>query len=193
MHLPPPPLVLALTFALGVRRIHCQRKRDWDADQLGRAALPERVLLWRTASGSRPPPRTAPPRSRWTASVSPRLAKTYAAALVSCLTACLAEVSSTEALVEQFCAAAMKPTSLSFPSFVPSSTSASASSSAASNSSVGSSTAMPPAGFSSPPPSTTSNAAFSAHPLGMGVGVGRGVGGVAMTVAGVLLGAALLR
>ncbi|KAJ7438598.1 hypothetical protein FB451DRAFT_1570201 [Mycena latifolia] len=107
-------------------------------------------------------------------------AKPYAKALVSCLTACPTEVASTEALVEQFCAAATKPTPLSFPSFVPSSTSASASASSASGSSTAASTTAPAS--SSPPPSTTSNATLSAHPFGMGVGVGVGMGGVAATL-----------
>ncbi|KAJ7438582.1 hypothetical protein FB451DRAFT_1416105 [Mycena latifolia] len=99
--------------------------------------------------------------------------KTHPASLVSCLTACPDQVSSAEALVEQFCVAASKPTSLSFPSFIPSSISAcaSASSSAASNSSVGSSTAMALASSSVPPPPPPSNAAGAPRLGGMVVGL----------------------
>ncbi|KAJ7445477.1 hypothetical protein FB451DRAFT_1433288 [Mycena latifolia] len=116
------------------------------------------------------------------------LAKTYAADLVLCITACPDEVSSAQALVQQFCAAAMKPTSLPFPSFTPSSTSAYGASSAAfaSNSSAGSSTATAPASSSAPPPPTLSNTAGAPRLLWMGMG------GAAMSVAGVL-GVALLR
>ncbi|KAJ7437345.1 hypothetical protein FB451DRAFT_1416914 [Mycena latifolia] len=116
--------------------------------------------------------------------------KTNPASLIACLTACPTEVSSTEALVEEFCAAAAKPTSLSFPSFVPSSTSASASTSASSVSGFASSTAASttaPASSSPPPSTTPSNAA---RPLGVGMGMGHGMGGVVMTVAGILRGAA---
>ncbi|KAJ7438587.1 hypothetical protein FB451DRAFT_1447895 [Mycena latifolia] len=145
--------------------------------------------------------RTAPPRSLSTASawlrcasssllsLFPIDAKIYAAALVACLTACPAEVWSAEALVGQCCAAATKPTSLSFPSFIPSSTSASNSASSASNSGAGSSTATAPASFSPAPTTTPSNAAAAhkAHRLGLPLG------DVAASLAGVRLGAALLR
>ncbi|KAJ7434407.1 hypothetical protein FB451DRAFT_1467626 [Mycena latifolia] len=81
--------------------------------------------------------------------------KPYAAALLSCLTACPAGLLSAEALVEHFCAAARKPTSISFHSFVTSSSSAaSAPSSAPANSGLGSNTVTAPASSSS----TSSNA-----------------------------------
>ncbi|KAF8145531.1 hypothetical protein K438DRAFT_543946 [Mycena galopus ATCC 62051] len=58
--------------------------------------------------------------------------KPYTAAFVSCLTGCPSEVASAEALVEQFCALAATPTSLSFPSFTPSSASGASSNSSSS-------------------------------------------------------------
>ncbi|KAJ7434409.1 hypothetical protein FB451DRAFT_1418883 [Mycena latifolia] len=115
----------------------------------------------------------------------------FSSGVVAYLAACPAEVPSAEAVVGQFRAAATKPTSLSLPLFVPSSTSAPASDSnpAASNSRAGSSTATTPASSSAPASTTPSNAA-AAHrirPLGLPLG------GVAASLAGVLLGAALLR
>ncbi|KAF8216471.1 hypothetical protein K438DRAFT_1797263 [Mycena galopus ATCC 62051] len=96
----------------------------------------------------------------------------YTKAFVSCLTACPSEVASAEALVEQFCAVAATPTSLSFPSFTPSSTSASASNSnpksgSTSGSSSSSATAPPSSSSGGSSASTTSNAARMGGPAGM--------------------------
>ncbi|KAJ7640022.1 hypothetical protein DFH06DRAFT_1430639 [Mycena polygramma] len=105
--------------------------------------------------------------------------KNYTSTFLTCLTACPSEVASAEALVEQFCAAAATPTSLSFASFNPSatpsslSTSSSSKSGSASGSSSGSGTGSS-ASQTAPPTSSssgagTSNAAAAVRGVGLGV------------------------
>ncbi|KAJ7448752.1 hypothetical protein FB451DRAFT_760454, partial [Mycena latifolia] len=207
MHLPP-PLLLLLSFALGASAASSSSASAAASTSAGSSSsaigTPTNSAALPSLSGVSPCVANCLELATAAANCSSEVAvncfcvapnaKPYAKALVSCLTACPTEVASTEALVEQFCAAATKPTSLSFPSFVLSSTSASASASASASSVSGStfstvaSTTAPAS--SSPPPSTTSSAA---RPLGVRLGLGHGMCGVAMTVAGILLGAALLR
>ncbi|KAJ7024660.1 hypothetical protein C8F04DRAFT_1131001 [Mycena alexandri] len=99
--------------------------------------------------------------------------KNYTTAFLGCLTTCPSEVASAEALVEQFCAAASTPTSLSFASFTPSSTpvsSASTSSASKSGSTSGGSSATSPpsspsASSSASTPPNTGSAAKTRLPL----------------------------
>ncbi|KAF7362913.1 CFEM domain-containing protein [Mycena venus] len=86
--------------------------------------------------------------------------KNYTTAFLGCLNACPSEVASAEALVEQFCAAASKSTSLSFASFTPSSSaSVSGSSVSGSSNSASASATAPPTSSGSSSASTTPNAA----------------------------------
>ncbi|KAJ7182292.1 hypothetical protein C8R43DRAFT_966654 [Mycena crocata] len=83
----------------------------------------------------------------------------YTTSLLTCLGPCPEQVSSAEALVQQFCAAAAQPTSLSFGSFTPSSASTSASNShSASGSTSVNLTSVPPSSTANTSPSTTPNA-----------------------------------
>ncbi|KAJ7077617.1 hypothetical protein C8R44DRAFT_825960 [Mycena epipterygia] len=114
----------------------------------------------------------------------------YTSTFVACLTACPSEVVSAEALVEQFCAAASKPTSLSFPSFTPSSTSASVSASAPSSSGSKSSVASPSA---TAPASSSASVSPSASTGAAGAVRLPSLGGLLVSAAGVLLGAMMVR
>ncbi|KAJ7155265.1 hypothetical protein C8R46DRAFT_438179 [Mycena filopes] len=107
--------------------------------------------------------------------------KSYTTAFLACLTTCPTEVASAEALVGKFCAAASKPTSLSFASFTPSSTLTSPSNSA-SNSASSTATSpsdSPTASNSSSPPTNTGAAAAMRIPFTA----------LLTSVVGVLLGA----
>ncbi|KAJ7152379.1 hypothetical protein C8R46DRAFT_1121160 [Mycena filopes] len=113
--------------------------------------------------------------------------KNYTTTLLACLNGngggdvCPGEVNTAESLVEQFCAAASKPTSLSFASFTPSSARSSSapsgSNSAASTSSATSPPSVSPSGSGAP--NGSSSIAGLRLPLGA----------VLTAVAGILLGA----
>ncbi|KAJ7434422.1 hypothetical protein FB451DRAFT_1418891 [Mycena latifolia] len=151
MHLPP-ALLITLTFALGARA-------GSSSSPASASASRERLVDWWVQPGPRRRGHELPLRGRAELLRRPSR-KTYGAALLSCLTACPAGLPSTVALVENFCAAARKPTSIFCHSFVTSSSSAA---SAASNSGVGSNTMTAPATSLSTP----SNAArrHTTHPL----------------------------
>ncbi|KAJ7640025.1 hypothetical protein DFH06DRAFT_1302100 [Mycena polygramma] len=117
--------------------------------------------------------------------------KNYTSTFLTCLTACPSEVPSAEALVEQFCAAAATPTSLSFASFNPSATPSSLSTSlsvsgsksgSASRSGTGSSASQTAPSSAA----TTSNAAAAVRGMGMG---GVPLLPLALMGAGMLMGA----
>ncbi|KAJ7434415.1 hypothetical protein FB451DRAFT_1418887 [Mycena latifolia] len=156
MHLPPALLLLTLTFALDTSAASSSSPASASASAA--ASSNSSAIGTPTNSAAQPSLSAVSPcvANRLglvaaAANCSSELArKTYAASLVACLTACPGEVSSAEALVEQFCAAAIEPISISFPSFAPSSSSAAS----AANSGVWSSAATMALTSSSAPPST---------------------------------------